>query len=261
MADRARLLAQAETVVAEAARTLVAMQRRKLTATRKDLLDIVTEADLASEKIVIEGLRRLTPDAAILSEEQGASGPAGGARWIIDPLDGTVNYASGLPWFSVTIAYQEQGRTVLGYSHAPAANMTARYLDGTIATVNDRPAAASQTARLSDAVLSVMLTSHFSAEEMRRTAAIIARLGPRVRGLRIIVSGAFELSMVAAGRLDAFVSIKADVVSHAAALPLVRAAGGKVTTLSGADASDEDLEKIASNGRIHDELLAELRAV
>jgi myo-inositol-1(or 4)-monophosphatase len=261
MADRARLLAQAETVVAEAARTLVAMQRRKLTATRKDLLDIVTEADLASEKIVIEGLRRLTPDAAILSEEQGASGPAGGARWIIDPLDGTVNYASGLPWFSVTIAYQEQGRTVLGYSHAPAANMTARYLDGTIATVNDRPAAASQTARLSDAVLSVMLTSHFSAEEMRRTAAIIARLGPRVRGLRIIVSGAFELSMVAAGRLDAFVSIKADVVSHAAALPLVRAADGKVTTLSGADASDEDLEKIASNGRIHDELLAELRAV
>jgi myo-inositol-1(or 4)-monophosphatase len=261
MVDRARLLVEAETVVAEAARTLVAMQGRKLTATRKDLLDIVTEADLASEKIVIEGLRRLTPDAAILSEEQGASGPAGGARWIIDPLDGTVNYASGLPWFSVTIAYQEQGRTVLGYSHAPAANMTARYLDGTIATVNDRPAAASQTARLSDAVLSVMLTSHFSAEEMRRTAAIIARLGPRVRGLRIIVSGAFELSMVAAGRLDAFVSIKADVVSHAAALPLVRAAGGKVTTLSGADASDEDLEKIASNGRIHDELLAELRAV
>jgi myo-inositol-1(or 4)-monophosphatase len=261
MADRARLLVQAETIVAEAARTLVTMQSQKPKATRKDLLDIVTEADLASEKIVIEGLRRLTPDAAILSEEQGSSGPAGGVRWIVDPLDGTVNYASGLPWFSVTIAYQERGRTVLGYSHAPVAGMTARYLEGSIATVNDRPAATSQTARLSDAVLSVMLTSHFSAEEMRRTAAIIARLGPRVRGLRIIVSGAFELSMVAAGRLDAFVSIKADVVSHAAALPLVRAAGGRVTTLSGADASDEDLEKIASNGRIHDELLAELRAV
>lgn len=261
MADRRVLLTQAEAVVAEAARTLVAMQGQSLNATRKDLLDIVTEADLASEKIVVEGLRRLTPDAAILSEEQGASGPAGGARWIIDPLDGTVNYASGLPWFSVTIAYQEHGRTVLGYSHAPAAGMTARYVDGAIATVNDRPARASKTARLSDAVLSVMLTSHFSPEEMQRTAAIIARLGPRVRGLRIIVSGAFELSMIAAGKLDAFVSIKADVVSHAAALPLVRAAGGKVTTLSGADSTDEDLEKIASNGRIHDELLAELRAV
>ena len=260
MADRRALLAQAESIVAEAARTLVAMQG-SVKATRKDLLDIVTEADLASEKIVIDGLRRLTPDAAILSEEQGASGPEGGARWIIDPLDGTVNFAAGLPLFSVTIAYQEKDRTVLGYSHAPAAGLTARYIDGGIASVNDRPARVSETARLADAVVSVMLTSHFSTEEMQRTAAIIARLGPRVRGLRIFVSGAFELSMVAAGRLDAFVSIKADIVSHAAALPLVRVAGGKVTTLSGADATDEDLEKIASNGRIHEELLTELRAV
>jgi myo-inositol-1(or 4)-monophosphatase len=260
MAERRALLAQAESIVAEAARTLVAMQG-SVKATRKDLLDIVTEADLASEKIVIDGLRRLTPGAAILSEEQGASGPEGGQRWIIDPLDGTVNFASGLPWFSVTIAYQDRGRTVLGYSHAPAAGLTARYLDGEIATVNDRPARVSETTRLADAVLSVMLTSHFSATEMQRTAAIIARLGPRVRGLRIIVSGAFELSMIASGNLDAFVSIKADIVSHAAALPLVRAAGGRVTTLAGADARDEDLEKIASNGRIHDELLAELPAI
>jgi myo-inositol-1(or 4)-monophosphatase len=260
MAERRALLAQAESIVAEAARTLVAMQG-SVKATRKDLLDIVTEADLASEKIVIDGLRRLTPEAAILSEEQGASGPQGSQRWIIDPLDGTVNFASGLPWFSVTIAYQDRGRTVLGYSHAPAAGLTARYLEGEIATVNDRPARVSETMRLSDAVLSVMLTSHFSAEEMQRTAAIIARLGPRVRGLRIIVSGAFELSMIASGKLDAFVSIKADIVSHAAALPLVRAAGGRVTTLAGVDARDEDLEKIASNGRIHAELLAELRAV
>src|SRR5690242_10571993 len=162
MADRRALLAQAESIVAEAARTLVAMQG-SVKATRKDLLDIVTEADLASEKIVIGGLRRLTPDAAILSEEQGASGPEGGARWIIDPLDGTVNFASGLPWFSVTIAYQENGRTVLGYSHAPVAGLTARYLDGEVATVNDRAARVSETARLSDAVLSVILTSHFSA--------------------------------------------------------------------------------------------------
>lgn len=261
MTDRRALLKQAEEIVAEAARTLVAMQFQDLKATRKDLLDIVTEADLASEKIVVGGLRRLTPIAAILSEEQGASGPNGGARWIIDPLDGTVNYASGLPWFSVTIAYQERGRTVLGYSHAPAAGVTTRYLDGEIATVNGQPARVSQTARLADSVVSVILTSHFSADEAERTAAVIARLAPRVRGLRVIVSGALELSMVASGKLDAFISLKADIVSHAAAMPLVRAGGGRITTLAGADAQDEDLEKIASNGRIHDELLAELRAV
>ena len=67
------------------------------------------------------GLRALTPDAAILSEEAGASGPCERARWIVDPLDGTVNYAAGLPWFSVTLAYQESGRTRLGITHAPAA--------------------------------------------------------------------------------------------------------------------------------------------
>jgi len=79
--------------------------------------------------------------------------------------------------------------------------------------------------------------------------------------VRIIVSGALEMSLVAAGRLDAFVSLKADIVSHAAAMPLVRAAGGRVTTLSGADSADESWDKIASNGAIHAELLEALAGV
>jgi myo-inositol-1(or 4)-monophosphatase len=261
MAERKALLRSAEAIVARAAETLVGMQGGTLKTSRKDLLDVVTEADLASEEIVLDGLRRLTPDAAILSEEQGASGPSGPTRWIVDPLDGTVNYASGLPWFSVTIAYQEHGRTVLGLTHAPAACLVSRYIEDDLATVNDQPVRASQNAKLADAVISVMLTSHFSAEELRRTAAIIAKLGAVTRGVRIVVSGAFELSLVASGRLDAFVSVKADIVSHAMGLPLVRAAGGRVTTIGGRDAGDEDLEKIASNGRIHDELLAQLRTV
>ena len=74
--------------------------------------------------------------------------------------------------------------------------------------------------------------------------------------MRIIVSGGLELSLVADGQLDAFVSFKADVVSHAATMPLVRAGGGRVTRLDGRDATDDDLDRIASNGAIHDELLA-----
>ena len=72
---------------------------------------------------MLDGIRALTPDAAILSEEAGASGPHDGARWIVDPLDGTVNYAAGLPWFSVTMAYQEGGVTRVGVMHAPAVGM------------------------------------------------------------------------------------------------------------------------------------------
>src|SRR3954469_8255263 len=104
MRDLMQLLHGAETVVAEAAAKLVSMQSRPLRTERKDLRDIVTEADLAAEEIVVTGLKKLTPEAAILAEERGASMGSNGARWIIDPLDGTINYARGLPWFSVTVA-------------------------------------------------------------------------------------------------------------------------------------------------------------
>jgi myo-inositol-1(or 4)-monophosphatase len=235
------------------------MQRGSLNVSRKSLRDVVTEADLASEERVIRGIRALTPDAAILSEEAGASGPSDGPRWIVDPLDGTVNYAAGLPWFSVTLAYQEDGVTRVGVTHAPAVNIVARYAEGGIASVNGRAAQVSRRDALADAVVSIVLTSHFTDAEVARTADAVRRLGGKVRGVRIIVSGGLEMTLVADGQLDAFVSLKADAVSHAAAMPLVRAAGGRVTRLDGRDASDDDVERVASNGLIHDALLDCLR--
>jgi myo-inositol-1(or 4)-monophosphatase len=259
MRDLDQLLEGTERVVASACEALLAMQGSTLRTERKDLNDVVTEADLAAERILIDGLRALTPEAAILSEEAGASGPTEAPRWIIDPLDGTVNYAAGLPWFSVTVAYQHRGVTLLGFTRAPRAGLVARYVHGTVATVDGVQARVSQTTALADAVVSVVLTSHFSAEDVRRTAALIARLGELARGVRVIVSGALEMSLVASGRLDAFVSLKADVVSHAAAMPLVRAAGGRTTTFDGREASDDDPERIVSNGLLHDELAGCLR--
>jgi len=114
---------------------------------------------------------------------------AGGARWIIDPLDGTVNYATGLPWFSVTVAYEAQGEVQLGLVNAPKAGVQARYVRGALATINDVPARVTQTRTLSDAVISVCLTSHFSDDEIRRTVAIINCLGRVARGVRVVVSG------------------------------------------------------------------------
>ena len=260
--DFSQLLAGAQAVVAEAAAKLVAMQSQPsgLRTERKDLLDVVTEADLAAEEIVVDGLLKLTPGAAILAEERGAVGE-GGARWIIDPLDGTVNFASGLPWFSVTVAYEVDGVVELGLVHAPKAGLLARYLRGRIAEVDGAPARVKPTATLADAVISVCLTSHFSPELVRRTSAIVERLATVARGVRIVVSGGFEMSLVASGRSDGFVSIKADVVSHATGNELIRAAGGRVTRLDGRDAAIDDLERIATNGLIHDELLATLNAI
>jgi myo-inositol-1(or 4)-monophosphatase len=251
----------AEPVVAEAAERLVAMQRAPRATTRKELRDIVTDADLVAEKIVIGGLTALTPGAAILSEEQGFSGAASGPRWIIDPLDGTVNYASGLPWFSVSAAYHDNDEALVGLVQSPLADVSARYVRGELATVNGEPVRVSDTRQLSDAVVSVILTSHYQPDEVRIAAAVIERLGSAVRGVRIVVSGALEMAWIAAGRLDAFVSIKADIVSHAAAMPLVRAAGGRVTTIAGVDSRFDDLQKIASNAHIHDELLRLLQEI
>jgi myo-inositol-1(or 4)-monophosphatase len=251
----AGILAGAEAIAAQAAEVLRAMQGGDLQVNRKALRDVVTEADLASEQIVIDGIRALTPDAAIFSEEAGASGPENGELWIVDPLDGTVNYASGLPWFSVTMAYQAGGQTRAGVVHAPVVGVLGRYAEGGIATVNGRDARVSTCASLSDAVVSIVLTSHFTDEEVTRTAEAVRRLGSKARGVRIIVSGGLELTLVADAQLDAFVSLKADAVSHAAAIPLVRVAGGRVTRLDGRDSTDDDPEKIASNGAIHDELL------
>lgn len=259
-ADLSSLLGKVDALARQAGELLVRMQGEQLAVTRKELRDVVTAADLASERLVIDGLRRLTPEAAILSEEAGFSGSAVGPRWIVDPLDGTVNYAGGLPWFSVTMAYQEAGRTLLGLTHAPLAGVVARYSAEGLAAINDRPAAVSATRSLSDAVVSVVLTSHYTPDEIARTSVVIRRLAERTRGVRIIVSGGLEMSLVAAGRLDAFVGLKADIVSHAAALPLVRAAGGRVTTVGGRDSEDADLEKIASNGLIHEELLEAIRS-
>jgi len=248
-------------VAAQAAETLVRMQAAPRDVARKELRDVVTDADLASERVVLDGIRCLTPAAAILSEEAGASGDGADERWIVDPLDGTVNYAAGLPWFSVTMAYQRGGETRVGIVHAPAAGLIATYAEGAGAWVNGRRARTSDTRSLSDAVVSVVLTSHFSPDEVARTAAAIQRLGECTRGVRVIVSGGLEMCLVANAQLDAFVSLKADIVSHAAAMPLLRAAGGRVTHLDGTDAGDDSEIRVASNGHLHEELLAALRTI
>jgi myo-inositol-1(or 4)-monophosphatase len=170
-----------------------------------------------------------------------------------------VNYAAGLPWYSVTLAYQRHGATRAGVVHAPAMDLVATWAEGEGAVVAGRPAAVSATRRLADAVVSVVLTSHFDAADVARTAALIGRLGGVARGVRIIVSGGLEMCLVADGQLDAFVSLKADIVSHAAAMPLLRAAGGRITRPDGSEAGDEDAERIASNGLLHDELLEVVR--
>lgn len=259
MTDLIELMGAAEAAVGRACDLIRAMRQGELETQRKERLDIVTAADLAAEELLVAELGRLTPGAVILSEEAQVGKAAAVGRaptWIIDPVDGTVNYACGLPWYSVTVAYQEGGRTVLGLIDAPDAGLKGRYVAGEHALVDGRPVRATRTAALSDAVVSVVLAAHFAPDVEERTIAIVRRLARDARGVRIVISGAYEMALVAAGRLDGFVNLGADLFSHAAAMPLVRAAGGRVTTLDGTDATDSDRERVTSNGPIHEALLA-----
>ena len=161
----------------------------------------------------------------------------------------------------MTVAYEAAGEIVLGVVNAPKAGIQARYVRGQLATI-DGQAGARQANAIAVGCGDLGLPDiAFFARRVRRTSAIVERLASVARGVRVVVSGGLELALVASGRLDGFVSIKADVVSHAAGMHLVRAGGGRVTTLDGRDSSVDDLEKIATNGLIHDELLGQLRDV
>lgn len=261
MQDRQSIAAAAEVVLRKATDQLVARQNEPLSVSRKELRDVVTEADLASERMLIDGLSAITPTAAILAEESGVTANTGTNRWIIDPLDGTVNYASGLPWFSGTVAYQEDGETVIGLTHGPRVPFFAKYIKGLCAEIDGSPARVSNVDRLDDAVVSVVITSHFNDEEVARVVRIVEALGKKARGVRTICSGSLEMTLVASGKTSGYIGIKSDAVSHAATMPLVVQGGGLVTNENGAPASDFDPIRIASNGRIHNELLDIVNAV
>jgi myo-inositol-1(or 4)-monophosphatase len=229
---------------------------------RKEGYDVVTAADLAAERVVLDELARLTPGIPVLSEEGKASeAPKSGAFWVLDPLDGTVNFAAGLPIFAVSLALKNGSGTELGIVHMPAMGRMFRFQSNNPreATVDGRTMRPSKTQRLSDAVVSLTITSHYAPEMFDRVMAVLNRLARRTRGVRVIVCGAYELAAVASGRLDGHVCLKADIFSVAASLPMVTLAGGKATRLDGQPAYDEDDDIIASNGLIHDELLDAVR--
>lgn len=254
------LVQQLSTAARKASERLVAMQFADLRTARKEFQDIVTNADLESEALLMRELGLIAPHAAFLSEESGASGIEGASeRWIIDPLDGTVNFANGLAWFSVTAAYERDGQVLVGIIDAPRADMLAIFAKDGASSINGMPPGVSGNLSLADAVVSICLPSMYTREETVRAAAVIARLAGVCRGIRVLVSGALELALVACGRLDAFISIRADVVSHVTGIELVRAAGGMVTTLAGVPKAIGDSELVASNGHIHEQLLAELQ--
>jgi myo-inositol-1(or 4)-monophosphatase len=235
----------------EGAAVLIEHVRRPLEIEEKGRrADIVTAADRASERAVIARLRADFPNAAILAEESGGTAGTSDERWIIDPLDGTTNYAHGYPLYCVSIAYERAGEVLAGVVYAPALEECFAAERGGGARLGDAPIHVSSIDRVADA----MVCTGFHPADFTRNAAYFARASGRAQAVRRDGSAALDLAFVACGRFDGFWEFDLHAWDVAAGTLLVREAGGAVTRIDGSPARVDARSILASNSRIHAEL-------
>ena len=220
--------------------------------------NLVTEMDVRAEELVVGRLAAAFPDDAILSEERGAARGRSGRRWIVDPLDGTTNYAHGVPNFCVSIALEVEGQVALGVAYDPSLDELYVAERGRGATVNDERLAVSTTATLDASLLGTGFP--YNIREGRDTnLPEYAAFAVRCRGVRRFGSAVLDLAWVAAGRFDGFWELRLGSWDVAAGSLFVEEAGGQVTNLTGGALDLNAPAVVASNGRIHEAMLTVLR--
>lgn len=226
-----RLLAGAVEAARAAGRTLRTLLRRGLEAQEKSSLrDLVTAADIMAEKVVLDYVEQHFPDHGWVSEESGRSERQARFTWVVDPLDGTSNFAHGFPHFCVSIAVLDEGRSRVGVVYDPIRGELFRAVAGSGALLNGRRMRVSTVATLDRA----MVTTGFPYEppEQRTAAAdLTARVIERVQMMRRSGSAALDLAYVAAGRLEAHFEFGLHLHDFAAGALLVAEAGGRMEEL------------------------------
>ncbi|MEU6672670.1 inositol monophosphatase family protein [Streptomyces sp. NPDC046853] len=171
-------------------------------ATKTSAVDVVTEMDIASEKLITDFLAERRPDDGVLGEEGASSEGSSGVQWVIDPIDGTVNYLYGRPDWSVSIAARKDGETLVGVVHAPMRGEICRAVLGEGAFVNDKPAHVRPAPPFEQALIGTGFG--YVAQRRVRQAEVARQLIPLVRDIRRGGSAAIDLCDVALGRLDAY---------------------------------------------------------
>lgn len=221
---------------------------------KEGLNNLVTEADHASEKAIIDTIKKHYPEHSILSEEIGSLAMDSSYTWIIDPIDGTVNFANGIPLCCVSIGIEHNGVIILGAVYNPFLNELFFAEKGEGATLNDEPISVSQKTDL----LSSCLVTGFPYTFLDQPNgpldifAKLIRLGIPVRRLG---SAAIDLCWVAAGRFDGFYEHKLNAWDSAAGFLIVEEAGGTVSDFSGQPYSPHQPQIVATNGKVHQQLL------
>ncbi len=243
-----------------AGKLLMERFRTHFAVSHKGATNLVTEVDVAAEELIVARLLKAFPGHSILAEEKHPDARPGPCTWVIDPLDGTTNYAHGFPAFAVSIGLEIDGRLEWGAVYNPILDELFTARRGSGARLNASPIRVSVTDQLGSGLLATGFP--YDIRTSRETnLAYFAEFALQARGLRRAGSAALDFCYVAAGRLDGFWELKLSPWDCAAGYLLVREAGGRVTNLCGDEGSIYERQCLVSNGLIHDQMLSVVRKV
>ncbi len=221
--------------------------------------DLVTKADRASEKLIVEAIRKQWPDHDLVGEEGSRTETGSDYRWYIDPLDGTTNFAHGYPVFCVSLGLEFRGELFAGVIYDPTRDEMFCAAKGAGARMNNHQIHVSQTPLLKESLIATGFPSR--KRHQNPNINFYHQLTLRSHGVRRAGSAALDLCYVACGRYDAFWEFNLNSWDTAAGVLIAQEAGGKVTNFSNGPFTIDSAQVMASNGLLHDELLKEFAAI
>ena len=225
----------------------------------KGEVDLVTVADRKSEALILERIRGCWPAHDILGEEGGLHDQGSDYRWYVDPLDGTTNFAHGFPVFCISLALEYKGRRVAGVIYDPTRDELFAAEQGSGAYLNQQRIQVSKTANLAECLVATGFPSH--KRYKNPNIFFYHQITLRTHGVRRAGSAALDLCCVACGRFDAFWEFNLNPWDTAAGVLLVEEAGGRVSDFRGGPFQINSRETLASNGLVHQAMLAEFDAI
>lgn len=249
----ASYLESAVEIAREAGALLAHHFERGISYDLKGDFDLVTEADRASEKLVVERLHSYFPNHSVLGEEGGLREKTSEFCWYVDPLDGTTNFAHGYPVFNVTLALEQAGELVAGVIYDPIRREMFAAERGGGAFLNGRRIHVSKAQRLEVALLSTGFPSRKRHENVN--VHFFHQIAMLTHGVRRGGAAAIDLAYVACGRLDGFWEFGLNPWDMAAGILLIREAGGRDSDMKGGRSDIRGPHVAVSNGLIHDELI------
>ncbi len=237
----------------EAGKKLLELSKNPIKYSFKNPHDILAEGDLLSEKIIVEKIKQYFPTHSILSEEQGDDKKESDYKWVIDPIDGTINFARNIEEYCISIALTKKDERILGVVYQPAINKLFIAEKGKGTFLNNQKITVSKETKLINTIGS---TDNAGIPPTRtQNFLLLEKVSTKVRQMRIFGSSALHLARLASGQLDFHFKVTANYWDYAAAAVLVEEAGGKVTDFLGLPFTKESKNIVASNGLLHKNVL------